>query len=48
MGFDREDVVWLGLTFDPTIAPGAKPFDFAIQQVSVTPKRAEVVTFSQV
>jgi polar amino acid transport system substrate-binding protein len=48
MGFDRDDVVWVGLTFEQTIAPGAKPFDFAIQQISVTEARAEVVTFSQV
>jgi polar amino acid transport system substrate-binding protein len=48
MGFDRDDVVWVGNTFDQTIAPGAKDFDFAIQQISVTEARAEVVTFSQV
>lgn len=48
MGFAAEDVVWVGQTFDQTIAPGAKPFDFAIQQISVTEARAEVVSFSQV
>ena len=48
MGFAPEDVVWVGLTFEQTIAPGAKPFDFAIQQISVTEARAEVVSFSQV
>ncbi len=48
MGFDRDDVEWIGLTFEQTIAPGAKPFDFAIQQISVTEARAEVVSFSQV
>lgn len=48
MGFAPEDVVWVGQTFDQTIAPGAKPFDFAIQQISVTEARAEVVGFSQV
>ncbi len=48
MGFSPEDVVWVGQTFDQTIAPGAKPFDFAIQQISVTEARAEVVSFSQV
>jgi polar amino acid transport system substrate-binding protein len=48
MGFAPEDVVWVGLTFDQTIAPGAKPFDFAIQQISVTEARAQVVSFSQV
>ncbi len=48
MGFAREDVVWVRNTFDQTIAPGPKDFDFAIQQISVTEARAEVVTFSQV
>jgi polar amino acid transport system substrate-binding protein len=48
MGFAPEDVVWVGQTFDQTIAPGAKPFDFAIQQISVTEARAKVVSFSQV
>ncbi|MCB1405974.1 MAG: amino acid ABC transporter substrate-binding protein [Rhodobacteraceae bacterium] len=48
MGFDRDQVQWVRLTFDQTIAPGDKPFDFAIQQISVTPIRAQVVGFSQV
>jgi len=48
MGFAPEDVVWVGQTFDQAIAPGAKPYDFSIQQISVTEARAEVVTFSQV
>lgn len=48
MGFAPEDVVWVGQTFEQTIAPGAKPFDFAIQQISVTEPRRQVVSFSQV
>lgn len=48
MGFAREDVVWVATTFDQAIAPGAKDYDFNIQQISVTPARAEVVSFSQV
>lgn len=48
MGFAREDVVWVPTTFDQAIAPGAKPYDFNIQQISVTEARAEVVTFSRV
>lgn len=47
MGFAPEDVVWVGLTFDQTIAPGDKPFDFALQQISITEARAQVVSFSQ-
>lgn len=48
MGFPREQVQWVRLTFEQIIAPGDKPFDFAINQVSYTPARAEVVGFSQV
>jgi polar amino acid transport system substrate-binding protein len=48
LGFTADQVVWIGQTFDQTIAPGAKPYDFAIQQISVTEARAEVVSFSQV
>lgn len=48
MGFAHEDVVWVGQTFDQAIAPGRKPYDFAIQQISVTEARAQIVTFSQV
>lgn len=48
MGFDRDDVVWVRHTFDQAIAPGAKPYDFSIQQISVTEARAKVVTFSRV
>jgi polar amino acid transport system substrate-binding protein len=48
LGFAAEDVVWVGNSFEETIAPGAKDFDFAIQQISVTEEREEVVDFSQV
>jgi len=48
MGFGPDQVQWVRQTFEQTIAPGEKPFDFAIQQISVTPTRAEVVGFSQV
>lgn len=48
MGFDADDVVWVGQTFDQAIAPGNKPYDFAIQQISVTEARKQIVSFSQV
>lgn len=48
MGFDREDVVWVRTTFDEGIAPGDKPYDFVIQQYSVTEERREFVDFSMV
>ncbi|NBF40215.1 MAG: transporter substrate-binding domain-containing protein, partial [Spirochaetes bacterium] len=43
MGFDRDDVVWVTTTFDQGIAPGDKPYDFVIQQYSVTEERREFV-----
>lgn len=48
LGFDAEDVVWVGQTFEEAIAPGAKQYDFAIQQISVTEDREEIVDFSMV
>ncbi len=48
MGFTPEQVVWVGQTFDQAIAPGAKPYDFSIQQISVTEARSQIVSFSQV
>ena len=47
-GFLPEDLVWIDQAFDQAIAPGALPYDFSIQQISVTEARAEVVTCSQV
>ena len=46
LGFDRDDVVWVRQTFDQGIAPGEKPYDFNIQQFSVTEARREFVDFS--
>lgn len=46
MGFDTDDVVWVRQTFDQGIAPGEKPYDFNIQQYSVTEARDEFVDFS--
>lgn len=46
MGFAPENVNWVRAGFNESIAPGAKDFDFNIQQFSILPERAEVVTFS--
>src|SRR5690625_2296354 len=48
LGFDHDDVVWERQTFEEAIAPGPKPYDFGIQQISVTEERAEVVDFSTI
>jgi polar amino acid transport system substrate-binding protein len=41
-----EDVKWTVVPFNASFAPGPKDFDFDINQVSITPKRAERVDFS--
>ena len=46
LGFKKEDVVWVRQTFDQGIAPGKKPYDFNIQQYSVTEERKKFVGFS--
>ncbi|MEU8246359.1 ABC transporter substrate-binding protein [Nonomuraea sp. NPDC048916] len=46
LGFDRTEVQWNTVKFDSAFAPGAKQFDFDINQVSITPDRAKVVDFS--
>ncbi|SFS20010.1 ABC transporter substrate-binding protein [Yoonia litorea] len=46
MGFAAEDVVWVRSSFDEAIQPGAKNFDFNMQQYSITAERDQVVDFS--
>ena len=47
LGFEAANVVWIRTAFDAAIAPGPKDFDFNLQQYTITPERAEAVTFSQ-
>src|SRR5215472_3646838 len=46
LGFPKSKVVWVHEPFNKAIIPGPKAFDFDINEVSVTPQRAQVVTFS--
>ena len=46
MGFTKDQVEWLGIPFGKSFAPGPKDSDFAMQQISITPKRAQAVDFS--
>jgi polar amino acid transport system substrate-binding protein len=46
LGFQRSAVKWVYVPFARAYAPGKKPFDFDINQISFTPARAKVVTFS--
>ena len=46
LGFADADVKWVRTTFDEAIQPGAKNFDFNLQQYSITEERKQTVTFS--
>ena len=46
LGFAPEDVVWVRTTFEEAIQPGAKNFDFNLQQYSITEERKASVDFS--
>ena len=46
LGFSEDQVTWVEVPFNSSYAPGAKSFDFDINQISITPKRAKVVDFS--
>ncbi|SEC01678.1 ABC transporter substrate-binding protein [Streptomyces sp. TLI_105] len=46
LGFDRDQVKWVVEPFAHSYAPGAKGFDFDINQISITPQRAKAVDFS--
>jgi polar amino acid transport system substrate-binding protein len=47
LGFARSAVQWTYVPFNRSFAPGSKSFDFDINQISYTPARAKVVTFSK-
>ncbi len=46
LGYEPSAVKWIRTTFDAAIAPGAKNFDFNLQQYSITDERKQVVDFS--
>jgi len=46
LGFAKEKVSWVVVPFNNSFAPGPKPFDFYITQVSYTPERAQAVDLS--
>lgn len=46
LGFSNENVSWVRTTFDEAIQPGAKNFDFNLQQYSITDERKKTVSFS--
>jgi polar amino acid transport system substrate-binding protein len=46
LGFTKDQVTWVKVPFNTSYKPGEKNFDFDINQISITPARAEVVDFS--
>jgi polar amino acid transport system substrate-binding protein len=46
MGFSQDKVDWTFAGFQQLFAPGDKNYDFALNQISITPKREQAVTFS--
>lgn len=46
LGFTKAQVTWKAVPFGRSYAPGKKPFDWYMAQVSATPERKKAVTFS--
>ena len=46
LGYTEEQVEWVVEPFNSSFAPGPKDFDFDVNQISITEKRAEAVDFS--
>jgi len=46
LGFTPAEVKWVATSFNQSIAPGPKDWDFNIQQIGITKKRAKSVQFS--
>jgi polar amino acid transport system substrate-binding protein len=46
LGFSRDEVEWTVVPFNASFAPGPKDFDFDVNQISITPQRAQQVDFS--
>jgi len=46
LGFSKGEVKWTVVPFNSSYAPGPKDFDFDVNQISISPKRAKRVDFS--
>jgi polar amino acid transport system substrate-binding protein len=46
LGYSEDDIQWVRTTFDGAIAPGAKTFDWNLQQFTITEDREKAVDFS--
>ena len=46
LGITSSNIKWINVPFTTLFRPGAKPFDFAFEESTITPQRARVVDFS--
>ncbi|MFI6638208.1 ABC transporter substrate-binding protein [Streptomyces sp. NPDC050504] len=46
LGYAKDKVVWQTVPFNSAVAPGAKKFDFDINQISISEQRKKAVDFS--
>jgi polar amino acid transport system substrate-binding protein len=46
LGISASNITWIKVPFDTLFRPGAKPFDFAFEESTITTARARVVDFS--
>jgi len=46
LGFAKREVDWTAMLWSKSFAPGKKPFDWYMSQISATKERAKAVTFS--
>ena len=46
LGYSADQVTWTRVPFNAAIQPGARPFDFDINQFSITEERKQAVDFS--
>jgi polar amino acid transport system substrate-binding protein len=46
LGYTEDQVTWTRVQFNAAITPGAKPFDFDVNQFTITDERKQAVDFS--
>lgn len=46
LGISSANIKWINIPFTTLFRPGTKPFDFAFEESTITPQRAQAVDFS--
>jgi polar amino acid transport system substrate-binding protein len=46
LGIPASKITWINIPFTTLFRPGTKPFDFAFEESTITPQRAQAVDFS--